>query len=157
MAKNKVIESITCHICGVGIDRRENDPVIGSCPCCSADFQNKNETLRDKVNCNWFKSLFSSISGTLLLTDKRLVYVMNNDTSTGMAFAIGGLLGALIASRFKSKGAAQINIPVENISYYENSMQSVRKGIRIHTADGNSYKFISMKTRKWAEKNLPRK
>jgi len=135
-----------CHICGASMrtDGRK-DPYL-NCPVCGADFENRNEeTLRRKFNCT-YKNGARGIKGTLFLSDKRLIFVGDNDYNKPPTLMFGGLIGAFFA--FKAAKAfkdgpppAEAIIVLSGVTAFDATESGLT--VRIREGGGETYEFVS--------------
>lgn len=119
---------------------------------CGANLLNPGEEHVERTDtCDYAKKLLSIHSGTLVLTNRRLLWLKGNASDVG--FAVGGLVGGLVAGALsKDSGKAGFSLPLEEITGVEDARQGVRGGVRIHTRDGESYKLlIPFKNKDWKE------
>lgn len=130
-------EKIQCHICGVRIKGVEA-PI---CLNCGTDrLRPDSEQVVYAASCAYQKSFMNMAAGTLLLTNERLVWL--KDSSAGAAAAVGGLVGALVATAVSgSGGKVGVAIPLSSITGLEDTRQGLRKMLMLRTREGGAYKI----------------
>jgi len=130
---------IDCHICGASMRTDSRKAPFLTCPVCGADFENRNEeVLRRKFNCT-FKD--GGRSGTLFLSDKRLIFVGDNDYNKPPTLMFGGLIGAFKAAKAFKDGPppAEAIIVLSGVA----SFDVTDSGLTVRIRGGEAYEFVS--------------
>ena len=134
-----------CHVCH-DIIRNFKGVKPAVCPCCGTDLANPDsEKVCNTIECEHIKGFVGIGDGELFATNKRVIFVtgkMSNSGSYSQASAAGA---AFTFITNKGAGKLKINIPLDNIGSIEDCKKGLRKGITLHTKDGESYNFFCSK------------
>ncbi|MCL2531810.1 MAG: hypothetical protein FWE40_06605 [Oscillospiraceae bacterium] len=141
MAKIKV----NCHVCA---SKSKVEVAPEFCPCCGTNIVALVETLCLRVDSTMFGNVekfkvgaLGAQNGDLLLTTHRLIALKEKVTAAGVAGAMGGLVGGIIAAAVDGKYEFEFEIPRANIVAVNEDKIGLFKAIVVHTNDGQSYKM----------------
>jgi|GEM_PF-6252291 len=138
-----------CNICGLKF--KNPDGEARNCPRCDADVRNANNEIlliseRGGLICAG--EVKGNFSGTLMLTDKRILLI--HDSAAYYAFGfLFGALGSLIAMGFSGSSSKKPAIVVHRaeITSMEDTKRGLGRLLDLTTRDGNVYRLSLAKKR----------
>jgi len=142
---------VNCHICTASVRTDIKKFNFAKCPVCNADFINRgNETLVRMFACK-YKSM-RQVKGVLYVSDKRMIFVGDNDFANPATMAVGGTAGAFAA--FKQAQAstaipppADLVIDLADVTGF--NVSEIR--LAVQSSKGTVYEFYSSKFQDYAD------
>ena len=124
-----------CHVCMSGIKPLKGGALPPACPACGADLENPgSEVMCKSIECEHLKGALGIGNGELFITNKRVFWIARKDDETANA-----LVGAMTG---KNANKVTVNFPIGDLDRIEDCKKLLRKGITVHTKNGESFNFF---------------
>ncbi|MCL1822891.1 MAG: hypothetical protein FWG44_01690 [Oscillospiraceae bacterium] len=134
---------IQCPVCSITL---KFEQIPNFCVNCNMDWHNQNEELRAIFsNCSFLPEGRRPLSGSLRITNKRLLFIKEDSGGVIVGLGvIGWLFASLIAhglnKRAEKNKKTGFSIPLEDITSMEKADEKKNKGLIIATRDRAEYK-----------------
>ena len=134
-----------CHVCN-DILRNFKGVKPTVCPCCGTDLAHpESEKVCNTIQCEHLKGFLGIGDGELFVTNKRLFFVTGKLSNSESYSNTNAMVTAVTFVTNKGAGKMKVNMPLDNIDKIEDCRKGLRKGITLHTKNGESYNFFHSK------------
>ena len=138
-----------CNVCGFKF--KDPDGEARRCPRCEADVRNPHSEIlliSERGGLIATGAVKGNFSGTLMLTDKRILLIHDSTAYYAFGFLFGAL-GSLLAMGFASNGSKKPAIVVHraDITAMEDTKRGLGRLLDLTTRDGSLYRISLVKKR----------